>query len=269
MTQSIALVVSDVDGTLTNRAGAISPANHREIMRIMSRGIHFSIATGRPTRDLQKVREGLDLALPVIVSNGTMIEDLATGEIIHSLQIEMSVIRAVLDLIVSHDVDAVIMDTPQGWIYQVRNATGEPPPWIISVGDTAHRIDEWHTYLAEDRTVLKIHVEGAESELQRVEKALAVIEGVQVTASFPYNREVFVAHAGKANAAKLLAARLGIEPANVLAIGDQRNDVELIRWAGIGVAMGNAVPELKAVADWITRSNDDDGVAHALAHFIP
>ena len=269
MTQPIALVVSDVDGTLTNRAGAISPANQREIMRIMSCGIHFSIATGRPTRDLQKVREGLDLALPVIVSNGTMIEDLATGEIIHSLQIEMSVIRAVLDLIVSHDVDAVIMDTPQGWIYQVRNATGEPPPWIISVGDTAHRIDEWHTYLAEDRTVLKILVEGAESELQRVEKALAVIEGVQVTASFANNREVFVAHAGKANAAKLLAARLGIEPANVLAIGDQRNDVELIRWAGIGVAMGNAVPELKAVADWITRSNDDDGVAHALAHFIP
>ena len=122
---------------------------------------------------------------------------------------------------------------------------------------------------AEDRTVLKIHVEGAEAELQRVEQALAVIEGVQVTAFFPYNREVFVAHAGKADVATLRAARLGIEPANVLAIGDQRNDVELIRWAGIGVAMGNAVPELKAVADWITRSNDDDGVAHALAHFIP
>lgn len=132
MTQSIALVVSDVDGTLTNRAGAISPANHREIMRIMSRGIHFSIATGRPTRDLQKVREGLDLALPVIVSNGTMIEDLATGEIIHSLQIEMPVIRAVLDLIVSHDVDAVIMDTPQGWIYQVRNARASLHPGSLA-----------------------------------------------------------------------------------------------------------------------------------------
>ena len=269
MTQPIALVVSDVDGTLTNHAGAISPATQREIRRVMSRGVHFSIATGRPTRDLQRVREELDLALPVIVSNGTIIEDLATGEIIHSLQIEVSVICTMLDLIASHDVDAVIMDTPQGWIYQVRSATGEPPPWIISVGDTAHRIDEWNTYLAEDRTVLKIVLEGAESELQRIEQALAVIEGVQVTASFPNNREIFVAHAGKANAAKLLATRLGIDAANVLAIGDQRNDVELIRWAGIGVAMGNAVPELKAVADWITRSNGEDGVAHALAHFIP
>jgi Cof subfamily protein (haloacid dehalogenase superfamily) len=269
LTQPIALVVSDVDGTLTNRAGAVSPANQREIRRVMNCGVHFGIATGRPTRDLQRVREDLDLALPVIVSNGMMIEDLATGEIIHSLQIEMTVIRAVLDLIVSHDVDAVILDTPQGWIYQVRNATGEPPPWIISVGDTAHRIDEWNTYLAEDRTVLKIVAEGAESDLKRIEQALAAIEGVQVTASFPNNREIFVAHAGKANAAKLLAARLGIDAANVLAIGDQRNDIELVRWAGIGVAMGNAVPELKAVADWITRSNDEDGVAHALAHFIP
>jgi hydroxymethylpyrimidine pyrophosphatase-like HAD family hydrolase len=85
----------------------------------------------------------------------------------------------------------------------------------------------------------------------------------------PNNREVLVARAGKANAAKLLAARLGIDPAHVLAIGDQRNDIEMIRWAGIGVAMGNAVPALKAVANWITCSNDEDGVAHALAHFIP
>jgi Cof subfamily protein (haloacid dehalogenase superfamily) len=198
-----------------------------------------------------------------------MIEDLATGEIIHSLQIETSIIRAILDVAVSFDVDAVILDTPQGWIYQVRNATGEPPPWIISVGDTAHRIDEWSSYLTDDRTVLKILVEGEEAELQRVEHALESIPGVQITASFANNREIFVAHAGKANAAKLLAERLGIGPENVLAIGDQRNDIELIRWAGIGVAMGNAVPDLKAVADWITRSNSEDGVAHALAHFIP
>ena len=269
MTQPIALVVSDVDGTLTNHAGTVSPGNQREIRRVMSRGIHFSIATGRPTRDLQNVRDSLDLPIPVIVSNGTMVEDLATGEIIHSLQIEKAITLAVLDVLAHHDVDAVILDTPNGWIYQVRNASGEPPPWIISVGDTAHRIEEWNTYLAEERTVLKILVEGAEPELQRIEQALGVVPGVQITASFANNREIFVTQAGKANAAKLLAARLGIEPAHVLAIGDQRNDVELIRWAGIGVAMGNAVPELKAVADWVTRSNDEDGVAHALARFIP
>jgi Cof subfamily protein (haloacid dehalogenase superfamily) len=269
LTQPIALVVSDVDGTLTNPAGVVSAANQREIRRVMSRGIHFSIATGRPTRDLQKVRDSLHLPIPVIVSNGTMVEDLATGEVIHSLQIERSVTLAVLDVIARHDVDAVILDTPGGWIYQVRNAAGEPPPWIISVGNTAQRIEEWNSYLAEERTVLKILVEGTDDQLQQVEQALDVIPGVQITASFANNREIFVAQAGKANAARLLAERLGIEPAQVLAIGDQRNDVELIRWAGIGVAMGNAVPELKAVADWITRSNDEDGVAHALAHFIP
>lgn len=269
MTQPIALVVSDVDGTLTNHAGTVSPANQRAIRRVMRRGIHFSIATGRPTRDLQKVRESLDLSLPVIVSNGTVVEDLATGEIIHSLQIERSVIVAVLDVIANYAVAAVILDTPQGWFYQVRNAAGEPPPWLIGVGDTAHRIETWNTYLAEERTVLKIVVEGAEADLQHLEHALAIVPGVQITATFANNREIFVAHAGKANAARLLAARLGIEASQVLAIGDQRNDIELIRWAGVGVAMGNAVPELKNVADWITRSNDEDGVAHALAHFIP
>ena len=72
--------------------------------------------------------------------------------------------------------------------------------------------------------------------------------------SLPNNREIFVAHAGKANAARMLAARLGIDQAQVLAIGDQRNDIEMIRWAGIGVAMGNAVAELKAIAERVTAA---------------
>jgi Cof subfamily protein (haloacid dehalogenase superfamily) len=271
LTQPIALVVSDVDGTLTHHAGILSPANQREIQRVIGRGVHFSIATGRPSRELRRIRASLDLAIPVIVSNGTMVEDLATGEIIYSLAIETSLTLALLDLISSHDVDAVFLDTSDGWIYQVRNASGVPPKWIVSdlVADAALRVTDWSTFFEQERTVLKILVEGTELELQRIEHAVAAMPGVQVTASFPNNREIFVAHAGKANAARLLAARLGIDAANDLAIGDQRNDIELIRWAGVGVAMGNAVPELKAVADWITRSNDEDGVAHALAHFIP
>ena len=90
-----------------------------------------------------------------------------------------------------------------------------------------------------------------------------------MTSSLKGNREIMVVGADKANAAKILAARLGIPREQVLAIGDQRNDIELIAWAGIGVAMGNAVPELKALADWVTVTNDEDGLAHALAHFIP
>jgi Cof subfamily protein (haloacid dehalogenase superfamily) len=269
--QPIKLVVSDVDGTLVTHAGMLSEANRRAIRRVIDRGVHFSIATGRPTRELRRFIESLDLAVPVIGSNGAMVEDLTTGEIIHSLQIDTRVILAVLELLKSHELDAVFLDTPQGWVYQVRNITGEPPTWILDdqITGVTQRIDDWNAYLAEEHTILKILIEGPETELQQLEHALAVIPGVQVTASMPNNREVLVARAGKANAAKLLAARLGIDPAHVLAIGDQRNDIEMIRWAGIGVAMGNAVPALKAVANWVTCSNDEDGVAHALAHFIP
>ncbi len=269
--QPIALVVSDVDGTLATHAGTLSPANRREIQRVMERGVHFSIATGRPTREVRRFLGDLGITVPVIGSNGAMVEDLTTGEIIHSLQIETSVIVAALEVIERHDVDTVFLDTPEGWVYQVRNATGAPPQWILSDGITGvtQRVAEWDAYLTEPRTVLKILVEGEEAELQRLEQALAVLPGLQVTMSLPNNREILVAHAGKANAARQLAARLGLDAAQVMAIGDQRNDIEMIQWAGIGVAMGNAVPELKAIADWITRSNDEDGVAHALAHFIP
>jgi len=265
---SIKLVVSDIDGTLITSSGQISPATRREIARVIAAGVHFGVASGRSTRRVRAVLEGLGVTIPIISSNGAVIEDLTTGEIIYSLHLEHALGRRVLQVAADYPLMGTFIDTAAGWSF----LPGEHTPtdairfWQSELD--AGRVDDLDLFFADHPVVLKIVVAGDERVLEQLEPALTAIEGVYVTSSWQGNREIMVAGADKANAAKRLAARLGVEPPEVLAIGDHRNDLELVAWAGTGVAMGNAAPELKKIADWVTASNDQDGVARALRRFI-
>jgi hypothetical protein len=264
----IKLVVSDIDGTLVTSSGQISPATRKEIARVIAAGVHFGVASGRPTRRVRAVLEGLGVTVPIISSNGAVIEDLVTGEIIYSLHLEHALARRVLQVAADYPLMGVFVDTASGWSF----LPGEHAPtdairfWQSELD--ARRMDDADLFFAEDPVVRKIVVAGDERVLEQLEPALKAVEGVYVTSSWHGNREIMVAGADKANAAKRLAARLGVEPPEVLAIGDHRNDLELIAWAGTGVAMGNAAAELKEIADWVTASNDQDGVAKALRRYI-
>ncbi len=265
----IRLVVSDVDGTLLTSRQTISPATLREVRRIVEHGVHFSIASGRATRRVREVLEGISLSVPVIGSNGAVVEDVNTGEIVHSAYMGERVAQRVIRAALAHDVYYVVIDTPEGWYYQAgRIATPEQRQRISGpdqtwVDDLAKLLD------ASDLQIFKIVIHAEEPELTRIEEDVRRIGGVHVTSSWRRNREIVVEGVDKAAAAKILAARLGLRPEQVLAIGDNRNDLEMVRWAGVGVAMGNAIPELKDAADWITATNDEDGVALALRRFIP
>ena len=91
---------------------------------------------------------------------------------------------------------------------------------------------------------------------------------IQSGSEFCWGIEIFVGGVSKRLGLQTLAAHLDVTQAETMAIGDHLNDVEMLAWAGVGVAMGNAVPEVKAVADWITASQAEDGVARAIERFI-
>lgn len=264
----IKLVVSDIDGTLITSAGEVSAANRREIARVMAAGVHFSVASGRPTKRILAVLEGLGVNVPIISSNGAVIEDLTSGEVIYSLHLEHALVRRVLRIAASYEQLWAFIDSAAGWSYLTGNyaLTPELKFWVTEL--TARPINELNLFFAEQPIVRKLVIAGEEHDLERFEPEVAALDGVYITSSWRGNREIMVRGADKANAAKHLATRLGIEPDQVLAIGDHRNDLEMLSWAGTGVAMGNAHPDLKRIADWVTTSNDEDGVAHALEHFI-
>jgi Cof subfamily protein (haloacid dehalogenase superfamily) len=266
---SIKLVVSDIDGTLVTSDGVVSERTRREIERVIVSGVHFSVASGRPTRRVRTALAGLGVSVPIISSNGAVIEDLATGEIIVSLHLEHALVRRVLTIAADYEHLWSFIDTATGWRFLAgqRDLPDVLTYWVNELD--AQVVDDLDHFFAEQPIVRKIVVAGEEHDLETLEPVVAALDGVYVTSSWTGNREIMVRGADKANAARHLAERLGIEPEEVLAIGDHRNDLELVAWAGTGVAMGNAAPELKEIADWITTSNDEDGVAHALQHFIP
>ena len=265
----IRLVVSDIDGTLLTSGGGISPATGREVRRVVDRGVHFSIASDRPTPAVRRALEGLDVSVPIISSNGAVVEDLNTGEVVRSSHLGAQVAGQVLEVVERHDVYWALAATPEGWACRLgRDPDQELLGRVLAALEPTH-IEEWAGYLEGEPPILKILVHGRESELDRLEGELGGVEGVYVTSSSLGNREITLPGADKVSAAGLLAARLGVGRESMLAIGDGRNDLDLLVWAGVGVAMGNAVPELKRIADWVTATNDEDGVALALARYVP
>ena len=265
----IKLVVSDIDGTLITSDGVVSEPTRREIERVIASGVHFSVASGRPTRRVRTALAGLGVSVPIISSNGAVIEDLVTGEIIVSLHLEHALVRRVLTIAAEYEQLWSFIDTATGWRFLAgqRDLPDVLTYWVNELD--AQVVDDLDHFFAEQPIVRKIVVAGEEHDLEKLEPVVAALDGVYVTSSWTGTREIMVRGADKANAARHLAERLGIDPEEVLAIGDHRNDLELLAWAGTGVAMGNAAPELKEIADWITMSNDEDGVAHALQRFIP
>ena len=265
---AIKLVVSDIDGTLITSAGEVSAATRRAIARVMASGVHFSVASGRPTKRVRAVLDGLGVRVPIISSNGAVIEDLNSGEVIYSLHLEHALARRVLQIAAGYELLWSFIDGAEGWSYL--NGKHELAPklkfWVDELD--ANPIDGLDLFFASQPVIRKLVIAGEERDLERFEPEVAALDGVYITSSWAGNREIMVRGADKANAAKHLAARLGVEAEQVLAIGDHRNDLEMLAWAGTGVAMGNAHPDLKHIADWITMTNDEDGVAHALEHFI-
>jgi Cof subfamily protein (haloacid dehalogenase superfamily) len=265
---AIKLVVSDIDGTLITSKGTISPGTRQAIERVIADGVHFGVASGRPTPRVRDVLEGLGISIPIISSNGAVVEDLNTGEVVWSSHLEHVLARQVLEVVTRFDIMGTFIDTAVGWRFRPERAVLPEILLQVVAELEARPWEEDDLLFAEEPVVRKIVVAGEEHVLHELETAVAAMEGIYVTSSWEGNREILLAGVDKANAAKLLAERLGIQPSEVLAIGDHRNDLELVTWAGIGVAMGNAAPELKAAADWITATNDEDGVAVALERFV-
>ena len=107
-----------------------------------------------------------------------------------------------------------------------------------------------------------------QEEQIEAKQRIARMDGVKPVTSLDYNVEVSLAGADKGHSLLILADKLGIDPQEVMSFGDNDNDLEMIRFSGMGVAMKNAIPEILEAADYVTDSNDQDGVAKAIEKFV-
>jgi Cof subfamily protein (haloacid dehalogenase superfamily) len=259
------MVALDVDGTLVDHDGHMSPAVREAAQAVVAAGHEVMIATGRSLNAMLPIIEniGIDRGYAVCCNGGVTLRlhpELDNGyEVIHKATFDPApALRALRERLPSakyalEDEDGNFLSTER---FQ------DPSFGVEAVGV------DFHTML--EATAVRVVVFSTENTPEEFNEAIEHVGLAGVTYSVGWTAWLDIAAAGvtKASALENLRSRLGIEPHLTVAVGDGRNDIEMLSWAGRGVAMGQAPEEVIAAADEVTHSVYDDGAAHVLRSLL-
>ena len=257
----IALVVSDVDGTLVTKDKTLTDAAKAAVRRLREAGIGFTITSSRPTIGMRFLIEPLAISLPIGAFNGSCIVDPQLKPIEQHL-IPPDAVRRALDLLNQFGVDIWLFTSDQ-WL--TRNPDGEYVPHEKrAIQADPVIVKDFAPYLSAACKIV-----GASSDaalLQRCEAAMQQALGAEATAvrSQSYYLDVTPPGCDKGTFVGTMARRLAISTDAVATIGDMQNDLAMFRNSGISIAMGNATDDVKKVASHVTTSNEDEGFAGAI-----
>ncbi len=269
--QDYEIIVLDLDGTLTNRDKIITPKTKKCLMEIQKRGKKIVLASGRPTPGVLPLARELELEKYgsfILSFNGGRITDCKTGEIIFSRSLPKEANQKIISLAKEEQVGVVTYDeagtkifTNQSDSPYAKLEAGINGMEMIQVDDLASKIDyPVPKYLMiEDGDYLAM-VE------PRVKAAMG--KNFSVYRSEPYFLEILPRGIDKAQSLERLLSHIGLKREQMIACGDGYNDLTMIQYAGLGVAMENAVLPVRKAADFITYSNNNDGVAHVVEKFM-
>lgn len=260
------LVVADVDGTLVEHGGDVPGAVVEAVAAFRARGGRFTLATGRPAQAVRHYAEALDLDVPAIAFNGAQVVDFrAGGRVLHERTVALATARRALELAASAPVDAFLYlggeilvreITPAVEAYMRKDrvaarpvgdlpaALTAPPPKLLFIGPVAASVALMERLRAEGHP------------------------GVNYVQSDADYIELLPAGTSKGAALEWLAGHLDIPLHRTVAIGDQMNDLDMLRRAGLGVAVANAAPDLRRQAGRVTRAPFGAGVAEVLGRLM-
>ena len=261
------LIAIDLDGTLLTPAPhkSITPHTHDVLCKAVEMGITIVIATGQTLQVLRQVCANLPLTTPQIIENGAVVANFADGRILYEQPFPQEYILPVLETLHSfgfyrayHTLDCVYVDSDTP-----RARTWYRPPIAppIEMADIAS--------LYPLPCIKIVGVGDAETLREKRFKLEHIFAGKLYVTQSSFDLIEFLHPAvSKGNALQVIAANLGIAPEDVVAIGDNHNDIGMLRFAGLGVAMGNAHDEVKAAADYVTLSNAEEGVAAVIEKLV-
>jgi Cof subfamily protein (haloacid dehalogenase superfamily) len=255
----VKLLATDLDGTLLLPDATVSPRVAAAIAAAEDAGIEVVILTARSWRSLRLLAQD---AIPrgiAVCSNGAVVYDLATDEIVRTHHIEPATLRAFLaraseelDVAIAWETARRVFRTQR--YHELRGSDHLPAAYVASI--------EFAEDIGDDHEVTKVLVGHASLSPDELFAALAPFaDGVTTTVSGGPFVEVMAAGVTKALALAAICDERGIDAADVVAVGDHTNDLPMLRWAGRGIAMGNAHPSVLAEIEEHTASNVDDGLA--------
>lgn len=241
--KEIKLIALDMDGTLLNDDHEVSKNNREAIQKAQQKGVDVVICTGRSLMACETYAQELQLTSYIVTGNGSEIWH-TSGQLIERNLLKSELIDMMWKLRNEHNTNHWAASISKVW-------KNDMPEDILN--------DEW----------LKFGFETKNNEIREmIFNLLSENPELEVSNSSLTNIEINAAGVNKAVALTKLCTFLNIEMDNVLAVGDSLNDMAMIKEAGCGVAMGNAQPTVKEFSDWVTSTNNEDGVADAIHQFV-
>ncbi len=262
---AIRLVVSDVDGTLVRGDKTLSEGNVAAVARLRDAGIPFTIISARPPAGMLWIAERLGLTQPLGAFNGGTIV-LPDGTVQETHRVPRAVAERVLALIERPGV--VVWVFADGIWHLQHTDERHTPREVKSAGQQPTIVTDFDDLLdAVDKIVA---VSDDQPFLDQVQREVTAAVGAEATVarSQTYYLDITALQANKGDGIATLAKAIGVSLAETAAFGDQHNDLPMFARAGLAVAMGQGPAEVRAKADEISTSNDDDGVAHAIDTFV-
>lgn len=281
------LIVTDMDGTFLNSFGEIPVKNLEVVNKAVDLGVEFAIVTGRPYVSVKKLLEDNGLSCFVIGCNGAQVTD-REGRLVKAHYINRESLIAIMKSAEDKDLYYQLYD--DRYIYtrsrlqllkMLKNYSGKSVRKHITLKRILGGIKRlffievrvkpnlMEFVQNNDMGFYKIQIASlSRGELDKMLPELRAIPDVDITSSNYFNLEIGPKDINKGTALKELAEIGGIEREQIMAMGDNLNDVPMLVYAGCGIAMENAEEEVKSKAKFITKSNDDNGVAYAIDQLL-
>jgi 5-amino-6-(5-phospho-D-ribitylamino)uracil phosphatase len=282
----IRLLGLDLDGTLLNSHGQLSERNRSAIYEARRSGVKVAVVTGRRFRDARPLATELGLDVPVISHNGALTKHAETLLTVSQKLLPLESAREVLRVGKASGADALVSIDPEGLglllydrISEGNKALANYIEWSTRVSgndivESVRRVESLEAYLE----VPPVHISfsGTCASMKRLAESLQYYleDKIQIFSTIYPQKDftlldILHPEASKGTGLKAAAEEQGLKPEEVMAIGDNFNDIEMLRYAGVGVVMGNADNELKSIEGLhVTATNDEDGVAIAIERFI-
>jgi Cof subfamily protein (haloacid dehalogenase superfamily) len=264
----IKLLVLDIDGTITGHSNTLSVTVKEVIAAVQAKGIKVTIATGRMYCSALRFHREIGSTLPLIAYQGAWIQDPGNDKIHRHLPVSREITQQLLEYFEQPDLRSLL--SVHFYINDqlyVREMTKETDNYQQRCGVTAIPVGDLRQLLDHEPTKILALSEDANLTQQLLADLRFRYKptDLYLTTSVPTFLEAANTHVNKGHAVRYLAEEmLGLESHHVMTIGDNFNDVEMLSYAGISVAMGNAPPEVQAIANWVAPSIELDGAAVAI-----
>jgi Cof subfamily protein (haloacid dehalogenase superfamily) len=270
------LICIDMDGTLLNSNHKISDISKKTLIKAHDMGVHIVITTGRTYVDAEAYSDSMGLNSPIIAFTGAVIKEKYGENFIHRSIIDEQLCKELLEIFKKYNVKPIFNSLFKVYCGDLKIKIGM---WYLKIRgflnrnikvDYIRNEEKWfYVFKHEEDSIVKCEIINRnKKKINYLRKELEKVDGIEITSSSKYNIEITKKGTSKGKAIEILADHYNIKKEEVIAIGDSENDISAIEFAGMGIAMGNASEEVKKKSNFVTDTNDNDGVAKAIEKFI-